>query len=106
MTVSTRIHVDRDTWLIMREFPQHPKAIVHRVTATGGDERYLLMTWLPDPSKRRLVGIHGSLDEAEAAVPWPSPTPQNLPPNPSPEDHARVARERAAAAQYSRDMSE
>ncbi|UOQ60400.1 hypothetical protein MUN76_15430 [Leucobacter rhizosphaerae] len=69
---SNTIIVDACTWLILREFPQHPKAVVHKMTDTTGEDRYLLMTWDADPAKRRMVGIHKTLGEAEKAVPWPS----------------------------------
>lgn len=69
---SNTIIVDANTWLILREFPQHPKAIVQRVTDTTGEDRYLLLTWDAEITKRRLVGIHKSLADAEKAVPWPS----------------------------------
>lgn len=72
MNRSDTIIVDANTWLILREFPQHPKAVVQRVTDTTGDDRYLLLTWDAEVTKRRLVGIHKSLGDAEKAVPWPS----------------------------------
>lgn len=72
MNRSNTIIVDANTWLILREFPQHPKAIVQCVTDTTGEDRYLLLTWDAEPSKRRMVGIFKTLTEAEQAVPWPS----------------------------------
>lgn len=69
--VSTRIQVDRDTWLIMREFPAHPKAVIQRVTDTGGDARFLVLIWHPDRTKWRLSGIFGGIEEADKSVPWP-----------------------------------
>ena len=103
--VSTRITVDADTWLIMREFPQHPKAIVHRVTDTSGEERFMVLTWYPDPAKRRMAGIYRSLSEADAAVPWPTPGTPNL--HYAPDDAARAQRreENAAAQRRAADLS-
>ncbi|MBK0417424.1 hypothetical protein JD276_00020 [Leucobacter sp. CSA1] len=63
------IQIDTDTWIIMRAVEQHPKAIVHRVTDTAGEARFLLMTWWPVPAHRRMVGIYKSLAEADAQVP-------------------------------------
>ncbi len=71
------IQTGTDTWIIMREYLQQPKAIVHRLTTTDGTPRYLLMTWEPISADRRLVSMHISLDEADAAVPWPDPNQAN-----------------------------
>lgn len=103
--VSTRITVDADTWLIMREFPQHPKAIVHRITDTSGEERFMVLTWLPDPAQRRMVGIYRTLSEADSAVPWPSPSTPDLHYAPSTEARARRRAENAAAAERAAALS-
>lgn len=103
--VSTRITVDQDTWLIMREFPQHPKAVIHRVVDTAGEERFLVLTWLPDPAKRRMVGIFPSLSEADRAVPWPSPATPDLHYAPSNEARERRSAENAAAARRAAELS-
>lgn len=85
------IQVDTETWIVMREYPQQPKAIIHRITDTGGEARYMLMTWHAERSRRRMVGIHPELQVAIDAVPWPS-TKANTPPipksmrNPAPHD--------------------
>lgn len=85
MQHSNLIQADSNTWLVLREFPQHPKAVIHLMTDTTGDDRYILMTWHPESSQRRMVGIHPSLRQAEAAVPWPSKTPATpgIPPRPN-----------------------
>lgn len=64
------IQIDRDTWIIMREHPANPKAIVHRVTDTRGDARFLLLVWNIDPAKRRMHGIFPSLKDADLEVKW------------------------------------
>lgn len=66
------IQIDTDTWIIMREHPTQPKAVVSRVIDTAGEARFLLMVWHAVPAKRRMHGIYGSLEEAERAVPWDS----------------------------------
>lgn len=63
------IQVDADTWLIMRESARQPKAVVHRVTSTAGEARFLLMTWQPIITERRMVAIHPDLRAADRAVP-------------------------------------
>lgn len=91
---SNLIQADSHTWLVLREFPQHPKAIIHLMTDTTGDNRYILMTWHPEASQRRMVGIHTSLGQAEEAVPWPSKTPAKpgLPPRPAPRETTEPSR--------------
>ena len=91
MQRSNLIQADSHTWSALREFPQHPKAVIQLMTDTTGDNRYILMTWHPESSQRRMVGIHPSLREAEAAVPWPSTTPAKpgIPPRPAPSEAAK-----------------
>lgn len=85
----------------MRDYPEHPKAIVHRVTTTTVEPRYLLMAWEPIAADRRLVGIHTSLQEANNAV--PRPDPQNVtPPHPSAGEDVLAAREAAQARSRAR----
>lgn len=104
-TVGTRITVDHDTWLIMREFPQHPKAVVSRVTDTAGEERFLVLTWMPDPAERRMVGIFRSLSEADAAVPWPSRETPPLHYAPSDEARAKQREENRRATERAEQLS-
>lgn len=94
------IQIDTDTWIIMREYRQQPKAIVHRVTSTAGEARYLLMTWEPLVADRRMVAIHKDLFDADNAVPWPSPVDAGRPrPDSPPEIRAAwEARHRATQA--------
>lgn len=84
MRQRTPIQIGSDTWIIMRETMQYPKAVVHRVTSTMGDPRYLLMTWEPLAADRRLVSIHETLDAADRTVPWAGPPPS--PPAPGRSD--------------------
>lgn len=101
------IQIGTDTWIIMREYREIPKAIVHRLTATNGESKYMLMTWEPIAADRRLVGMHASLDDADKAVPWPNPADANMPPIPnhSPEATAEHQRRQARTeAQAARRM--
>lgn len=89
--ISECIQIDTDSWIVMRELPQHPKAIIHRITDTTGEARFVLLTWHAEPSKRRMVGIHRNLREATRAVPWPDangrtpPIPESMQ-RPAPND--------------------
>lgn len=62
------IRLDTDTWAVMRDTPDHPKAIIHRVTDTAGESRYLVMVWHPEPSKRRMAGIFDTIQAADRSV--------------------------------------
>lgn len=68
-----RIQVEADTWIVMREYPQFPKAVIQGFRGTDGAARFMVLTWDPIRTRRRMVSIHESLDEADAAVPWPTP---------------------------------
>jgi len=61
------IRLDADTWLVMRNDPVVPKAVVQRVHSRDGD-RYLLFRWDLDPTKRRLVHVVDSLERANELV--------------------------------------
>ncbi|WP_346057169.1 hypothetical protein [Leucobacter alluvii] len=80
---SNLIQVASDEWIVMREFAQYPKAVIRGIRDTSGEARYLLLAWHPVRHRQRMVGIYSSREEAEAAVPWPSRSPQlpGLPPS-------------------------
>ena len=40
---SNVIQVSATEWVVLREFPQPPKAVIHRVTDTTGDDGFLLL---------------------------------------------------------------
>jgi hypothetical protein len=62
------IRFDLDTWLIMRSDPVMPKAVIQRVRHKDGTDRYLLFKWDLDPTKRRLMNVCDTLDNAESLV--------------------------------------
>lgn len=64
------IQIDTDTWVVMREDKDRPKAVIERVKWRDDSEQYLLKTWHSDPSQRRLVRIHESVEEANRSVKW------------------------------------
>lgn len=61
------IRYDTDTWLIMRNDPVLPKAVVQRIHHADGD-RYLLFKWDLDPQCRQLMNILDSLERADDLV--------------------------------------
>jgi hypothetical protein len=62
------IRYDLDTWLCMRTDPVMPKAVIQRLRDRGGVEKYLLIRWDLDPSKRALMGVYESLEKANDMV--------------------------------------
>lgn len=61
------IRYDADTWLVMRSDPVLPKAVIQRVHHREGD-RYLLIKWDLDPTKRELMNVCATLDRANELV--------------------------------------
>jgi hypothetical protein len=76
------IRYDVDTWLCMRTDPVLPKAAIQRLRDRGGVEKYLLVKWDLDPTKRALMGVYESLEKANEMVLFDNKdvTP-GLPPN-------------------------
>lgn len=77
------IQIDSDLWAIMREDQTRPRAMIKRVTAYDGVEQYFLMTWHPEPTQRKLVRIHTSLEDANRSVKWRASEPK-IPDRPTP----------------------
>lgn len=94
MERSNLIQVETGQWIVMRENPNLPKAIVHQVTDTGGVARFMVMVWQSNPAERRMAGIYESLQAAEASVPWTNPRPV-LPGPPGMSGEAAAANMRA-----------
>jgi hypothetical protein len=66
------IRYDQDTWLVMRNDPVIPKAVIQRVHHREGD-RYLLFKWDIDPRKRQLMNVVDSLERADELVRYDIP---------------------------------
>ena len=62
------IRYDHDTWLVMRNDPVLPAAIILRLRNPGGGEFFVTVTWDLDPEQRRMVGRFDSLQHADEAV--------------------------------------
>lgn len=65
------IQIEADTWIVMREHAQRPKAVVLGFRNTAGEARFMVLVWDPIRSKRRMVDVHESLQAAADSVPWP-----------------------------------
>lgn len=62
------IRYDVDTWVVMRDDPVLPAAIISRQRAREGVEYFRAVTWDLDPAKRLLIGRYASLGAADDAV--------------------------------------
>lgn len=64
------IRYDADTWLVMRNDPAVPKAVIQRVHGRDkAGDRYMVFSWDPvDTTKRRVMGVKESLDDANEFV--------------------------------------
>ena len=67
------IRVEVDLWLCMRTDLVLPKAGIQRLRDRSGVEKYLLIKWDIDPAKRALMGVYGSLDQANDLVLYDEP---------------------------------
>jgi hypothetical protein len=78
------IRYDLNTWLVMRNDPVCPKAIVRRVHHRDGHDRYLVIKWDLDPAKCQLMSVVDSLDRADDLVRYDVQPPDDVhsgPPN-------------------------
>jgi hypothetical protein len=69
------IRYNTDTWLVMRNDPVLPAAVIIRLRNPDGSEFFVAVRWDLYPEKRRLVGRFGSLREADASVLFQVPRP-------------------------------
>jgi hypothetical protein len=80
MTRPRPIRYDVDTWLVMRNDPVFPKAIIRRIQGVDPHtkrkvEKFRVVTWYLESSKRQLVGsgYFDTLQEADAVVLYDTP---------------------------------
>ena len=69
------IRFDHDTWLIMRNDPVLPAAVIQRLRDPRGQEFFVVVTWDLEPDGRRMIGRYGSLEDADSAVRYVVPAP-------------------------------
>lgn len=89
------IRVDTDTWIVLRESSTYPTAVIRRYGDTQGGARYLLLKWAVRSEDWKLVGIHGSVEEADQAVPRMDRENLAAPLSPAASHDMRQKRERA-----------
>ena len=69
------IRFDHDTWLIMRNDPVLPAAVIQRLRDPRGQEFFVVVSWDLNPDGRRMIGRYGSLEDADSAVRYVVPAP-------------------------------
>jgi hypothetical protein len=69
------IRFDHDTWLIMRNSPVLPAAIIQRLRDPAGREFFVVVSWDLNPDGRRMIGRYATLEDADGAVRYVVPPP-------------------------------
>lgn len=79
------IRISTDEWIVVRNNPRFPKAVIRRIDPGGAAEHYRVVTFDLDRANRRLVGRYRTLEAANDAVPYDRPerTTPDLPPRPA-----------------------
>jgi hypothetical protein len=67
------IRTGRDEWVLMRDDPRIPAAVVRLIDRGGPHEHYRVVTFDVDPSGRRLLGRYTSLAAADRSVRYSPP---------------------------------
>lgn len=67
------IQIAGDEWVVVRETPRHPAAVVRRFDSADGPY-FRVVTWSLRSTDRQLIGRFASLAEADRAVKFPLPT--------------------------------
>lgn len=62
------IRYDVDTWLIMRDDPVIPKAVIERRRDRNAQDVFFVLAWDLAPTKRVLMGSKPSLPQADDMV--------------------------------------
>lgn len=62
------IRISQDEWVIIRNNPRFPAAVIRRLHPGTELEHYRVVTFDLDPEKRRLLGRFTTLESADRAV--------------------------------------
>jgi hypothetical protein len=69
------IRYDQDTWLVMRNDPVLPAAIIIRLRGPDRQEFFITVRWDLDSENRRMLGRYPSLQDADSAVLYENSAP-------------------------------
>jgi hypothetical protein len=73
MTRPRPIRYDQDTWVVMRNDPTHPKAVIERRKDAQGVDVFFVLSWNLDPAIRILMGTTPTLERADGMVRYDLP---------------------------------
>jgi hypothetical protein len=62
------IRYSHEVWLVMRDDPAVPKALIRRMHSRDGSDVYLVIKWDIDPAKQVLMARAPSLETADELV--------------------------------------
>jgi hypothetical protein len=62
------IRYSHEVWLVMRDDPALPKALIRRMHGRDGVDVYLVLKWDLDPAKQVLMARAASLEQADELV--------------------------------------
>jgi len=68
------IRFDVNTWVVIRNDPEVPKAVLERRRDGRGDDVFFVSKWALDPSDRVLMGTTPTLERADMMVRWDLPS--------------------------------
>ncbi|WP_052492446.1 hypothetical protein [Leucobacter komagatae] len=68
------VQVDTNLWAVMRYPKDRPVAMIQGLANRDNVPLFFVMTWHPEPSKRRVVSQHDTLEEANGSVLWDTST--------------------------------
>lgn len=64
------VQIDTNLWAVMRYPKDHPVAMIVGMANTDNVPIFFVQTWHPEPSKRRVVSQHNTVEQANASVLW------------------------------------
>ena len=98
------IRYDVDTWLVMRNDPVLPAAVVLRLRNPDRGEFFVTVTWDLDPENRRMLGRYATLQDADTAVLYTPATP--IVPHPNEDMESLQKRHEQRSVELERERAE
>ena len=64
------VQIDTNLWAVMRYPKDRPVAMIIGLASRDNVPLFFVQQWHPEPSKRRVISQHDTLEEANASVLW------------------------------------
>lgn len=64
------IQINANLWAVMRYPKTHPVAMIVGLANQDNVPLFFVQTWHPEPSRRRVISQHDTLDAANQSVLW------------------------------------